>query len=60
MCSLYNVLHKERVMDNKLLILCVVMAFIIGMYTTVLITKDRGCTVTYKHGDSVTVTLRGK
>jgi hypothetical protein len=47
-------------MDNKLLILCVVMAFIIGMYTTVLITKDRGCTVTYKHGDSVTVTLRGK
>ena len=47
-------------MDAKLLALCIVMAFILGMYTTVMITKDRGCTVTYSHGDRVTVTLRGR
>lgn len=42
-------------MDNKLLILCIVMAFIIGMYTAVLITKDRGCTVTYAKDKEVHV-----
>ena len=42
-------------MDNKLLTLCLVMAFIIGMYTTVLITKDRGCTVTYSKDKEVHV-----
>lgn len=44
-------------MDNKLLALCLVMAFIIGMYTTVLITKDRGCTVTYSKGNEVHVVI---
>lgn len=44
-------------MDNKLLILCIVMAFIIGMYTAVLITKDRACTVTYSKDREVSVLI---
>lgn len=42
-------------METKLIILCCVLSFIIGMYTTVVITKDRGCTVTYSKGQEVHV-----
>ena len=42
-------------MENKLIMLCCILSFIIGMYTTVMITKDRGCTVTYSKGKEVHV-----
>lgn len=42
-------------MDYKLLIACCVFSFITGMYIAVLVTKDRGCTVTYSKGNEMHV-----
>ncbi len=42
-------------MDYKLLIACCVFSFITGMYIAVMITKDRGCTVTYSKGNEMHV-----
>jgi hypothetical protein len=44
-------------MDNKLLIVCLVLSFIVGMYSAVMITKDRGCTVSFKQGNETHVTI---
>jgi hypothetical protein len=42
-------------MDNKLLAVCLVFSFITGLYTAVMVTKDRGCTVTYSKDNEVHV-----
>ena len=47
-------------MDNKLLAVCLVLSFIVGMYSAVMITKDRGCTVTFRHGNETTVVVGAK
>jgi hypothetical protein len=47
-------------MDNKLLAVCLVLSFIVGMYSAVMITKDRECTVTFRHGNETTVVMGGK
>jgi hypothetical protein len=44
-------------MDNKLLIVCLVLSFIVGMYSAVMLTKDRGCTVSFKQGNETHVTI---
>jgi hypothetical protein len=44
---------------TKLIALCCALCFIIGMYTAVLIEKNRGCTVTYSQGKQVHI-MTGK
>ena len=36
---------------TKLFIVCCVFSFIVGAFVAVTIQKDRGCTVTYRHGN---------
>lgn len=40
---------------TKLLIACFVFNFIVGAFCAVMIQKDRGCTVTYRHGSQTVV-----
>jgi hypothetical protein len=42
-------------MELKLILLCCAFSFITGTYTAVMVTKDRGCTVTYSKDNEVHV-----
>lgn len=42
-------------MDTKLFIACLLFSFITGCFTCILVTKDRGCTVTFSKGQEVHV-----
>lgn len=45
---------------TKLIIMCCGLSFICGMFVVVLVEKNKGCTVTYKHGDQVHVLIGRK
>ena len=47
-------------MPNVVFVTCLVFCFITGMYTAHMIEKDRGCTVTFRHGSEVHVMTGGK
>jgi hypothetical protein len=42
-------------MELKLILLCCLFSFITGLYIAVMVTKDRGCTVTYSKDNEVHV-----
>lgn len=47
--------------STKLFIVCMLLAFLVGMWTAVVMNMGRntndGCSVTYKHGDRVHVLI---
>lgn len=43
---------------DKFLIACCVFSFITGMYVTVLVEQNRGCTVTIQKGQEIHVIVR--
>lgn len=40
---------------TTLFIACCVFSFIVGVFVAVMLQKDRGCTVTYRHGNQTVV-----
>jgi hypothetical protein len=51
--ELLFIIFTGKNMELKLILLCCLFSFITGTYTAVMVTKDRGCTVTYSKGNEV-------